>query len=121
MFFDVFQALCTKKGVSCKKAVDEIGLSNSIATKWKKSGATPKGETLNKIAEYFCVSTDYLLGKAESTNEKTPTSEGERTISDKDIKFALFGGDGEITDAMFEEVRQFAAFVKNREAQKKKE
>lgn len=118
MFFDVFYELCKRKGVSCKRAAEEIGLSNSITTKWKKTGATPSGDTLRKIAEYFDVSVGYLLGEE---TEKAPTSEGERTISDDDIKFALFGGDGEITDAMYDEVRQFAAFVKNREANKKKE
>ena len=40
-------------------------------------------------------------------------------VTDDDIKFALFGGDGEITDAMYEEVKQFAAFVRQREAEKK--
>lgn len=117
MFFDVFQALCNKKGISCKKAADEIGLSNSITTKWKKTGATPGGETLHRIAVYFGVSTDYLLGKE---TEKAPTETSERRVSDDDIKFALFGGDGEITDAMYEEVRNFAAFVKRREDDKKK-
>ena len=38
-----------------------------------------------------------------------------RVVDKQDIKFALFGGDGEITDAMYEEVLQFAAFVKSRE------
>ena len=37
----------------------------------------------------------------------------------QDIKFALFGGDGDITDAMYAEVKEFAAFVKQREAKKK--
>ena len=41
-----------------------------------------------------------------------------RPVNDEDIKFALFGGDGEITDAMYEEVKKFAAFVKLREAEK---
>jgi hypothetical protein len=54
-------------------------------------------------------------------NKKAPTSHGERSVSDDDIKFALFGGDGDITDAMYDEVRKFAAFVKQREADKKKE
>lgn len=63
MFFDIFYELCKAKGVSCKKAAEEIGLSNSITTKWKKTGATPSGETLDKVAAYFGVSTDYLLGK----------------------------------------------------------
>lgn len=65
MFFDIFDALCKKKGVSCKKAAEDVGLSNSITTKWKKTGATPGGDTLHKIATYFGVSTDYLLGKEE--------------------------------------------------------
>lgn len=80
MFFDIFYELCKIKGVSCKKAAEEIGLSNSITTKWKKTGATPSGETLEKVAAYFGVSTDYLLGKEE---QKKPalTSKDERDIA----------------------------------------
>lgn len=73
MFFDTFYELCKKKGVSCKKAAEEIGLSNSITTKWKKTGATPGGETLDKVAAYFGVSADYLLGKGDK-NEVLPNA-----------------------------------------------
>lgn len=69
MFFDIFSDLCKKKGVSCKKAAGEIGLSNSITTKWKKTGATPDGKSLQKIAKYFSVSVDYLLGCEESKKD----------------------------------------------------
>lgn len=68
MFFDIFSELCAKKGVSCKRAAEDIGLSNSITTKWKKTGATPSGKTLNKIANYFGVSISELLGKEEKEN-----------------------------------------------------
>lgn len=115
MFYDRFKQLCERKGVSCNKAALEIGLSNATPTKWKKTGATPVGETLDKIAAYFGVSTDYLLGKE---NKKAPTN-GERSVSDDDIKFALFGGSGEITDAMYREVKEFAALVKLREEMKR--
>ena len=72
------------------------------------------------IAKYLNVSVDYLLTGEEK--EKAPTPEGERKVSDNDIKFALFGGDGEITDAMYDEVKRFAQMVKLREeAEKKKE
>ena len=71
MFFDIFYELCKQKGISCKKAAEEIGLSNSITTKWKKTGATPGVETLDKVAAYFNVSMDYLLGK-ESEQKKMP-------------------------------------------------
>lgn len=51
--------------------------------------------------------------------KKAPTGKGERSVSDDDIKFALFGGDGEITDEMYDEVKRFAAYIKQREAGKK--
>ena len=44
---------------------------------------------------------------------------GKRPVSDEEIKFALFGGDGEITDEMYAEVKHFAAFVKQREKEKR--
>jgi len=70
VFFDTFKQLCEQKGVSCKRAVTEMGLSNSLATKWKNTGAVPQGETLNKVANYFGVSVDYLLGNEQK--EKAP-------------------------------------------------
>ena len=48
-----------------------------------------------------------------------PSVSGERSVSDDDIKFALFGGDGEITDEMYDEVKRFAEFVKQRGPGKK--
>lgn len=45
--------------------VKELGLSNSITTKWK-NGAIPNGEILLKIADYFNVSIDYLMGRTDN-------------------------------------------------------
>ena len=64
LFFDIFKELCKKNRISVSAAAAEIGLSNSTPTKWKKTGATPDGNTLSKIASYFGVPTDYLLGKS---------------------------------------------------------
>ena len=116
MFFDTFNELCKKKGVSPKAAVTEIGLSNSLATKWKKTAATPQGDTLNRIANYFGVSVDYLLGKTQENKPVTKSDE----LTDADIKFALFDGDKGITDAQFAEVKQFARFVRERDKGDKK-
>ena len=117
MFFDRFKKLCDDRGISVYRACTDIGLNRSAVAKWK-SGGQPNGTTAAKLAEYFGVTTDYLLGKETA---KAPAESGKRSVSDDDIKFALFGGDGEITDAMYDEVRRFAAFVKQREAEKKKE
>lgn len=82
MFFDIFTDLCKEKGVSRTKAAEEIGLSNSITTKWKKTGATPGGDTLEKVAAYFGVTIDRLLGKEEKENSPSEfvLTEGEKDL-----------------------------------------
>lgn len=86
----------------------ELKLSNATATKWKQ-GAMPTATTLRKIAQYFNVSVSSLLVDAK---EKSPS------ISDEDIKFALFGGEGEITDEMWQAVREYAQFIKDKYGKK---
>lgn len=116
MFYDRFKQLCEQKGVSCNKAALEIGLSNATPTKWKKTGATPVGDTLDKIAAYFGVSTDFLLGKE---SKKAPTTSGERSVSDDQLKFALWGDCEDISDDDLADVRRYAAFVRERKKDKK--
>ena len=111
-------ALCNKRGIKGGKLCADIGMSKGILTDLKMGRQTGiSAANAQKIASYFGVSVGYLLGEEI---EKAPTGSGERSVSDDDIKFALFGGDGEITDAMYDEVRNFAAYVKQREADKKK-
>lgn len=105
---ETITTMCKESGASRASLSDlKVGRKQNLST-----------ETLSKIAAHFGVSVDYLLGQETKI---APTVSGERSVSDDEIKFALFGGDGEITDAMYEEVRKFAAFVKQREADKKKE
>lgn len=80
MFYDRFKQLCEMKGISCNKAVLEIGLSNATPTKWRKTGAVPNGETLNRIANYFGVSVSYLLSE-ETKNPPALTEKDRRDIA----------------------------------------
>lgn len=79
MFFDRFRQLCEEKGISIYKAAIEIGLNRAAANKWK-SGSIPNGQTLAKLADYFGVTNDYLLGK-EPENAPTLTKKDERDIA----------------------------------------
>ena len=116
MFYDRFLQLCAQRGISPSKAAVEAGISKSLVTKWRTNQVqVPSAEVLQKLARYFAISVSDLLEETETPSTET----GGRTVTEEDIKFALFGGDGEITDAMYEEVKQFAAFVKQREAGKK--
>ncbi|OGO89496.1 MAG: hypothetical protein A2Y15_05940 [Clostridiales bacterium GWF2_36_10] len=111
MFFKVFSELCKESGTTPNAVAKILNLSSGSITEWK-NGRTPRGDTLKKISSYFNVTTDYLLG---NTDIKEKTTEDTKNVpSVEDIKFALFNGDKEITDEMYEEVKQFAQFVKNR-------
>lgn len=61
MFFDRLKALCDDQNISPYKVCEAIGLNRAAVAKWKK-GSTPNGATAAKLANYFGVTTDYLLG-----------------------------------------------------------
>lgn len=119
--YETIASLCAKNGIKPGKMCTDLGISRGNISDLKMGRIESlSAEKLSKIATYFNVSVDYLLSGEDT--KKAPTPKGERKISDDDIKFALFGGDGEITDAMYDEVKRFAQMVKLREeAEKKKE
>ena len=115
MFYDRFVQLCKQRGVSTSKAAIDAGLSKSTVTKWKKDpGTKPSGNVIDKLCRYFEISVSELLGTPEDENPE----EVRHLVTTQDLKFALFGGSGEITDEMYNEVLSFAAYVRQREAKK---
>ena len=78
MFYDKFILLCKERNVAPTRVLLDIGLSKSAQNKWAK-GAKPGSDAVHKLADYFNVSTDYLLDKE---NENTPvlTEKDERDI-----------------------------------------
>lgn len=84
MFYDIVNGLCKERKTTITKMSEEIGLSNAAATSWKK-GATPKSSTLQKISEYFGVSTDYLLGKEENKKPADQKADGLRGLGYDDL------------------------------------
>ena len=63
MFYDKFRAICRENGVTPSRVAIEIGINKSSVSNWKTYGTTPKAHILQRIADYFGVSVDYLLGK----------------------------------------------------------
>lgn len=60
MFYDRVKQLCKDNRVSITTMARELHLSPSAPGSWK-TGSLPKPETVIKIAEYFGVTTDFLL------------------------------------------------------------
>lgn len=106
MFYDVYAALCKGIGKSASAVAHELGINKSNVSNWKNNGYTPRGDVLNRIADYFGVSVDYLL-KGEAT-ETAPADDS--PTKDEELMFALFGSHEEITHEMLEDVKAYARF-----------
>ena len=70
----------------------------------------PAGK-LQEIAAALGTTPAYLMGLEDTPSPATATG----GVTDEDIKFALFNGADGITDEMYEEVKRFAQFIKERE------
>lgn len=107
--------LCQERNISVGKMCNELGISRGNLTELKMGRIkTLKADNLTKISGFFGVSIDYLLG---TETKKAPTQEGERKVSDDDIKFALWGT-REIDDDVLDRVKQFAKFAQENEKNK---
>ena len=78
-FYDRFAQLCEQNGLKPGRVASECGINRSNVTNWKHNGYTPRGDALQQIANYFGVSTDYLLGNSEE-----PTESYEPTLNARD-------------------------------------
>lgn len=79
MFYENFDALCTKSGKSKSEVTEAIGLTAKSCTGWK-NGAVPRNGTLKKIADYFGITVEELMG-----TKKEPAGEGGLTEDMKEI------------------------------------
>ena len=59
-FYDNFIKLCKERDVYPSHVALAIGLTSASPTYWKR-GAVPKADTVQKLADYFGVTVDYLL------------------------------------------------------------
>ncbi len=107
--YNRLKLLCDKKGVSLTKMCLECGIPKSTPTEIKMGRTkTLSSSAMMKIADYFNVSAEYLAGKTDE-QEKSPAAN-----SDEALKVALFGGDTQVTDEMWNEVMNYAEFLKQK-------
>lgn len=70
--YERIESLRKSKRLSQGKLEKQLGFSNGSISKWKNS--TPKVERLQKLADFFGVSVEYLMtGKEDEQKEKDNT------------------------------------------------
>ncbi len=62
-----------RKGLSRQNLADELGISVHTYIKCENESVKPPYETLSKLADFYGVTTDYLLGR--ETGEPSPLDE----------------------------------------------
>lgn len=110
--YDRIERLLSDNNMKQADLAKATGISTGLISQWKNRSQQPSAKKLQAIADCFGVSVDYLLGKEERASAGAD-------ISDDDIKFALFHGADGVTDEMYEEVKRFAQFIKEREEREK--
>ena len=97
MFKDEFRRLRKQKNLTQSEIAEVFDVAQSTITSWELGTRNPDIETLLKIADYFCVSTDELLGKRIPENEEKDIWEYRRAMMDDDRKALLsFAKNGKI-------------------------
>lgn len=88
-----------------KELADAIGVSRQAITMWETGQRIPESETLQKLADFFNCSTDYLLGRTNKPNPDNKINEEyilqAATLGDALIRLAELTFEIDIDDETF--------------------
>ena len=108
-FYKRLRDLCEERNLTVNELVKILNLSSGSPTAWK-NGTIPRNATLIKIADYFSVTTDYLLG---NENKIAPTGTGKRDVLDE-VDVAFYGDFKELNEDEKETVRDMVRLMRQR-------
>src|SRR5690606_18530038 len=104
--------LRTERGLTQEDLANMLNIKRQTYSAWERGIANPDIETISFLADFYNVSTDYLLGKTE--NPKEPDLPVEFKTPEEAMKFILeqniimgFGG-FDINKMSDEEIVEFA-------------
>lgn len=113
--YNRISALCIQKGVTPYRMCKEIGIQGSIVSDLKSGRKkTINIETATKIADFFDVSADYLLGRTDDANPSELILPEEL----RDVRVAFHGGTDDLTQEEVDKVAEYVRFIRS---QRKKE
>ena len=72
-FSQRLESLIKEKEITAYRLSKDIGVHQTTIKNWLSESSSPNGEKLQKLAAYFRVDVDYLLGKSEIKNASVKT------------------------------------------------
>ncbi len=104
---DEFDAIISRLSkVDIDKVSESTNISSERLEKIQSAEIIPTPSELVLLAKYFDCSVDHLLGKDDLSRPDGYLA------TDEDVRVALFDGDKDVTPEMWEEVKNFAKYVK---------
>lgn len=68
--YEIFAKLMKAKGCSAYQVSKATGIAQSTLSDWKSGKSIPKADKMQKIADFFNVSVDYLMTGEEKEGDK---------------------------------------------------
>lgn len=102
-FAKIFKMLRQERNLSQQELAERMNISKSTVGMYEQGKREPNFETLEMIADFFNVDTDYLIGRSDKTTK----------IILPETLAAHFDG-SEYTAEELEEIKEFAKFVKSK-------
>lgn len=116
LFPERLRFLRLKKGFTQQEVANSLGIANSSYSLYEKGTRQPNLEMLEKIADFFNVDIDYLMGrdltqKIEYTEKKKEEAPNHTEAYRKMI--SLFAGEN-FTPKETEEIKDYIEFIKSK-------
>ena len=108
VFKERLEKLMRENGITQITLAEEIGVTQSTLSRNINGVHRPKAEIVDKVASFFNVSVDYLLGK---TDERNPSSSSPKDQL-KGVKLALYGQVEDLTEDQAQQVLDIIKIIK---------
>ena len=102
MIQERMKALRLEAKLTQKEIAEKLKISTAFYGQWETGKKTPASKNLSKIADFFNVSTDYLLGNTDIKNQKQFDEDLEKSLD----TFKSFDGKP-MDDEDREKIREF--------------
>lgn len=80
------KSLRENRGIAQKFVAEKIGIKNNTLSGYENGTREPDAETLGKLADFYEVTTDYLLGR---TNNPSFSQNTEAYVNDLDLGLSV--------------------------------
>lgn len=119
--YEIFEQLLQARNVTAYQVAKATGIAQSTLSDWKNGRSIPKMNKMQKIADYFGISVDYLLGNEE---KEKPAAQTGGELGFDDFTYALHNETKKLTEENKQKLLEMAKFFQQQqelEAQREKD